>query len=104
MIHHPARVNLIRQKAAAYLKTIPDLEARVKDPGMRERLQHARFTVSDVERFFLGQLEREQRTAEQEARWLNYTTMALVLAELELNPIQDAVAKYGDGVVSVPQK
>ena len=97
-----ARVNSIRQKAATYLQRISDLEARVKDQGIHERLKHAKFTVGDVEGVFLSQLEREQRTAEQEARWLSYTTMVLALAEFEINPIEDAVAKFGDGVVTKP--
>ncbi len=91
MIHNPARVEMIRQKASAHLKRISDLEARVKDPSIRERLKHAKFTVGDVEGVFLSQLEREQRTPEQEARWLSYTVMVLALAELEINPIEDAV-------------
>jgi hypothetical protein len=91
MIHNPARVSLIREKAAAQAKRISDLEARVKDSGIRDRLKHARFTVGDVEHFFLSQLEREQRTREQEARWLDYTIMALTLAELQINQVEDAV-------------
>jgi hypothetical protein len=100
MIHHSARVTSIRQKADAKLRRISDLEARVKDPGIREHLQRAKYNVEDVEHFFLSQLEREQRTSEQEARWLSYTVMALTLAELRLNEIEDAVAKFGSGVMS----
>jgi hypothetical protein len=98
MVHYPARVASIRDKAAGYLTRISNLEQRVNDPGFRKQLQHVRDTVDDVERFFLSQLDRENRSPQQEVRWLNYANMALAISELELNPLEDAVAKYGDKI------
>jgi hypothetical protein len=92
VIHNQARVNTFRQKAAANLKTIADLEPHAKDDNTRHRLRLAQNTMSDIDGFFLARIEREERTAEQETRWLEYTRMALVLGELQLAEVQDALA------------
>jgi len=42
MIHSPERVKAIRDSIAAYEKAVADLEAQVKDPYFRQRLQQIR--------------------------------------------------------------
>jgi hypothetical protein len=99
-IHAPERVKAIRDSAAAYLRSVTDLEARMQDPYFRGRLQQIRFGLEDIESFFLGALTRESRTPVQESTWLDYTDIALAIVVRQLKVIQDAVAKFGVNVAT----
>src|SRR5208337_57616 len=72
-IHSPERVKAIRDSAAAHMRSVTDLEARMEDPYFRGRLQQIRYGLEDVESFFLVSLTRESRTPAQESTWLDYT-------------------------------
>ncbi len=102
MIHSPERVKAIRDDIAAYTQSVANLEARVKDPYIRERLQQVRDWLQDAERFFLGNLLHESRSAAQESVWLEKAEMFLQIAVVpHLKVVQDAVAKYGPNITTV---
>jgi len=99
-IHSPERVKAIRDSAAAHMRSVTDLEARMEDPYFRGRLQQIRYGLEDVESFFLVSLTRESRTPAQESTWLDYTDVALAITVRQLKVIQDAVAKFGPKVAT----
>jgi|ERR1700690_1663699 len=99
-IHAPERVRAIRESAAANMRSVVDLEARMQDPYFRGRLEQIRHGLEDVEGFFLGSLTRESRTPAQECTWLDYAEIALAIAVRQLKAIQDAVAKFGPNVAT----
>lgn len=100
MMHAPERVKAIRNAAANNLKLVCDLEARIKDPYIRGRLQHVRDSLSDVEIFFLESLSRESRTPEAEGIWLSHAEMVLQMAARRLKSIHDDIMSHGPDVTS----
>ncbi|MDA2929334.1 hypothetical protein MYX84_05205 [Acidobacteria bacterium AH-259-O06] len=101
MIHVPERVEAIRSRVAAEMKSVSDLEALVKDPYIRGQLQQVRNWLDDIEAFFLESLSREARTPEEESTWLSHAEMTLHLAARQRKSIQDLVAKYGPNITSI---
>jgi hypothetical protein len=100
MIHSPERVKAIRDRAAAGIRSVTDLEAVVQDPYFRGRLHQVRNWLEDVEEFFLASLSRESRNPAQESAWLDGADFALQMAARQLKVVQDAVAKYGPNVAT----
>lgn len=95
MVHAPKRVEAIRANAAAQLQAASDLETQVKDAYFQQRLQLIRRRVADVDRSFLQSLTLESRTPEEESAWLADAERVLYIASLQIELIQDSVAKYG---------
>jgi hypothetical protein len=100
-MHAPERVEAIRTNAAAQMKVVSELEAKIQDAYFQQRLQLIRNRIGDVDRFFLQSLAQEPRTPEQESAWLADAEQVLYIASLHLEIIQDSVAKYGPNVTAV---
>src|SRR2546421_20287 len=101
MIHAKERVEALRSAAATNLKTVEELEAKLKDAYMLGRLTQVRHWFGDVENFFLSSLTKESRTPDAEARWLDGADWALQMGVRQFKEIQDVIAKYGADVVSI---
>ena len=102
MIHSPERVKAIRERASSDLRSVATMEAQIKDPAFRDRLQLIRHWLEDVETFFLGSLSKESRTPEREANWLRHAEMFLdVIIEPQLKDVQDAFTRYGPTVTTI---
>jgi hypothetical protein len=102
MIHEPERVEAIRERRALAMQSVTTMEAQIKDPGFRERLQLVRHMLDDVESFFLGSLTRESLTPVREAYWLRQAEMFLaVIIMPQLKVLQDSFAKFGPTVTLV---
>ena len=70
MVHDTARVEAIRVLVQAQIELIESLKAMIVK-GDLEALNLARNQTEDVEAFFLGDLERRDRTPVEERRWLD---------------------------------
>ena len=93
MVYAPKRVEAIRINAAAHLKAAAALETQVKDAYFQDRLQLIRKRISNVDTFFLQTLAQESRTPEQESASLADAERVLYIASLQIELIQDTVAK-----------
>jgi hypothetical protein len=69
------------------------LEARIKEPYVRGRLQHVRDSLTDVEAFFLESLSRESRTPQAASIWLSQAEMVVQMATRRLKSVQDDTTK-----------
>ena len=76
MIHDKIRVQAIRARVATQLESIKSLEAKIVK-GKLDALQVARNQTEDVETFFLKDLDRNDRTPAEEARWLSFAEHTL---------------------------
>ncbi|MDA2933296.1 hypothetical protein MYX82_03025 [Acidobacteria bacterium AH-259-D05] len=101
MIHDPERVETIRKRVAAEKQLITSLEAKTKDDGIRQYLAMASSSIDDVESFFLGSLTKEQRTAQEEARWLDAAELVLRLSTQHRERVQNVFATYGPGAMTI---
>ena len=93
MIHDPQRVELMRSGIAKGLRRISAIEAKLigKTTGLREQLAHARNHFNDVELNYLSFLDKQERTPQQEARWLNSADMHLAVAITETDLIEKLI-------------
>lgn len=95
MIHDKARAEAIRVRVAARLDLIKSLEAKIVK-GKLDALEVARNQTEDIETFFLRDLERQDRTPPEEARWLSYAEQQFQAWGPYLKEGQDRFNKYGD--------
>jgi len=93
MIHDKARVEAIRARVAAQLELITILEAKIVK-GRLDALTVARNQIADIETFFIQDLERRDRTAPEEARWLSCAEHMLQTWEPYLTQAQAQFSKY----------
>jgi hypothetical protein len=97
MIHDTARVAAIRARVAAQLDLIKSLEAKIVK-GQLDALKVARNQTEDIETFFLQDLERQDRTASEEARWLSVAEHMLHTWGPSLKQMEEKFSKYGDRI------
>ena len=94
MIHDQARVDAIRARAQAQVALIDSLEAKIVK-GKLSTLKVARNQTNDIETFFLKDLERNQRTPAEEARWLSFAEHMLQTWAPYLKETEGQFSKYG---------
>jgi hypothetical protein len=94
MIHNTARVEAVRARVAAQLDLINSLEAKIVK-GKLHALEVARHQTADIETFFLRDLERQDRTPAEEARWLSYAEYMLQTWGPYLKQTQEQFGRYG---------
>jgi hypothetical protein len=98
MIHDQARVDSIRARAAAQIELIKSLEAKIVK-GKHPMLEVARKQTGDIEAFFLVGLDRNERTPNEEARWLSFAEHMLQTWVPYLKETESQFNKYGgDGI------
>ena len=90
MIHDTQRVERIRQSIAKGLKRLSALEAKIagKNNDVRQQLAQARNHFDDIELNYLSELGKEERSPQQEARWLDSADMHLAVAITETDVIE----------------
>jgi hypothetical protein len=98
MIHHPGRVEAIRQRISAKLESLSQMEDAATDPGFRVQLSLARNRIADVETDFIAVLARQSRTRREESIWLGFAEIALQMAEERCTQLEDDFQKYGPDV------
>ncbi len=95
MIYDTARVEAIRARVAAQTALINSLEARIVK-GKLHALEVARHQTADIETFFIRDLERQDRTPDEEARRLSYAEYMLQTWGPYLEQTQEQFRKYGN--------
>jgi len=100
MIHDKARVDAIRARAMAQIELIKSLEAMIVK-GKHEMLEVARNQTEDIETLFLMDLDRQERTAAEEARWLSYAEHMLQTWGPSLKQTEDQFRKFGGRGIEV---
>ena len=100
MIHDKARVDAIRACAVAQIELTKSLEAKIVK-GKLDMLEVARRQTEDIETFFLRDLERNDRTPAEEARWLSYAEHMLQTWGPYLKLTHERFSKYGDVGVEI---
>jgi len=93
MIHDQARVDAIRARVAAQIELIRSLEAKIVK-GTFPALEVARKQTGDIASFFLEDVERQGRTAAEEARWLSYAEHMLQVWAPYLKDVEAQFGKY----------
>jgi two-component sensor histidine kinase len=76
MVHDTARVEAIRRRVAVQLDLITSLESNIAK-GKLDALEVARNQTNDIESLYLKDLDRHERSPEEEARWLFYAEQML---------------------------
>jgi len=94
MAHDQARVDAIRARAATQLELIKSLEAKIVK-GKLSILDVARNQTADIETFFLKDMERNQRTPAEEARWLSVAEHMLQTWAPYLKETEVQFSKFG---------
>lgn len=97
MIHDTTRVVAIRARVAAQIDLIKSLEAKIVK-GKLDALEVARNQTEDIETFFLQDLERQDRTPAEEARWLSSAEHMLQSWGPYLKQTEEQFSKYGDRI------
>jgi hypothetical protein len=97
MIHDTTRVVAIRARVAAQIDLIKSLEAKIVK-GKLDALEVARHQTEDIETFFLQDLERQDRTPAEEARWLSPAEHILQTWGPYLKQTEEQFSKYGDRI------
>lgn len=97
MIHDTARVEAIRARVAAQLELVTSLEAKIVK-GKLDALQVARNQTADIETVLLRDLERQDRTPAEEARWLSFAEHMLQTWAPYLKQTEEQFIKYGDRI------
>ena len=97
MIHDTTRVLAIRARIAAQIDLIKSLEAKIVK-GKLDALEVARHQTEDIETFFLQDLERQDRTPAEEARWLSSAEHMLQTWGPYLKQTEEQFSKYGDRI------
>jgi hypothetical protein len=104
MIHDQARVEAIRACAAAQIELIKLLEAKIIK-GKLPALDVARRQTGDIESCLLKDLERQDRTPAEEARWLDYAERMLQTWAPYLQDTEAQFNKYsGVGIEIVSEQ
>ena len=88
MIHNTQRVASIRTRAKIEIARTTQLQAKIKK-GELPILTVAHNQLDDIETFWLTQLERESRTPQEEAVWLDQAEKTLQIWTAELNRIEE---------------
>jgi hypothetical protein len=97
MIHDTTRVVAIRARVAAQIDLIKSLEAKIVK-GKLDALEVARNQTEDIETFFLQDLERQDCTPAEEARWLSSAEHMLQTWGPYLKQTEEQFSKYGDRI------
>ena len=97
MIHDTTRVLAIRARVAAQIDLIKSLEGKIVK-GKLDALEVARNQTEDIETFFLQDLERQDRTPAEEARWLSSAEHMLQTWGPYLKQTEEQFSKYGDRI------
>lgn len=100
MVHDKARVEAIRARINVQLELVKSLEAKIAK-GNLDPLRLARLHTEDIESFFLKDLDRKDRTADEEARWLSSAEENLQAAAASLDHIKQQFSKFGDHGVEI---
>ena len=100
MIHDKARVDAIRARAMAQIELIKSLESMIVR-GKHEMLEVARNQTEDIETLFLMDLDRQERTAAEEARWLSYAEHMLKAWGPSLERTEAQFRKFGGKGIEV---
>jgi len=94
MIHDNARVQSIRDRVTSQVALIRSLQEKIVK-GNLDTLEVALNQTEDIETFFLADLERNDWTSAEEARWLYSAEYMLRTWEPYLNRIQEQFRKFG---------
>src|SRR5215471_13732892 len=94
MIYDKARVEAIRARAAARIALIKSLESKIVK-GKHVMLEVARHHMGDIESFFLQDLNRRDRTPNEEAMWLSGAEYMLQSWEPNLKEAEEKFGKFG---------
>lgn len=94
MIHDEARVQLIRDRIASQIELIRSLQEKIVK-GKLDALDVALKQTGDIEDFFLADLERNDRTPGEEARWLSSAEYMLRIWEPYLKKTQEQLSRHG---------
>jgi hypothetical protein len=97
MIHNTARVAAIRARVTAQIDLIKSLEAKIVK-GKLDALEVARNQTEDIETLFLQDLEGQDRTLAEEARWLSSAEHMLQTWGPYLKQTEEQFNKYGDRI------
>src|SRR3989442_15947230 len=100
MIHDKIRVDALRARVAVQLDLIKSLEAKIVK-GKLDALEVARYQTEDIETFFLRDLERQDRTPAEEARWLSYAEHQFQTWGPYLSEVQERFNKYGGAGIEI---
>ena len=100
MIHDKVRADALRARVAAQLDLIKLLEAKIVK-GKLDALEVARHQTEDIETLFLRDLERQDRTPAEEARWLSYAEHHFETWWPYLKGIQERFNKQGDTGIEI---
>lgn len=95
MIHDKARVAAIRTRMCEQLQLIDSLKAKIVT-GNLDALDVARNQTEDIESFFLADLERNDRSPDQEVYWLSSAERMLQTWVPYLKKTSEQFSKYGD--------
>ena len=95
VIHDRERANLLYQHVELQRKAVESLKAALRDEGMIRMLRTPAHWLEDVEHYFLGSLEKEERIKEQEAAWLFEAEKLLQLAINERMRLEGLIEKHG---------
>jgi hypothetical protein len=94
MVRDPARVDAIRSKVAAQLELISSLEGQIAK-GSLEQLTVARNQTNDIESLFLKDLDKKDRSPDEEARWLYAAERMLATWGPYLKQTEEQFRRFG---------
>ncbi len=100
MIHDKARVEAIRRRAEAQIALISLLKAKISKEKL-DALEVARNQTADIETLYLRNLEHEDRTPAEEARWLSYAESMLQTWVPYLKQTEEQFSKFGGRNIEV---
>jgi hypothetical protein len=98
MIHDTQRVSSLRSRADAQISLASQLQAKIKK-GKLPILTVARNQLGDIEEFFIADLDKTERTPQDERRWLDNAERVLQIWTSELQWIEDRFKQSGGGSI-----
>ena len=104
MIHDKVRVDAIRVRMKAQIELIRSLQAKIVK-GKLDMLDLALQQTEDVETLYLRELDRHDRSAPEEARWLSFAEHYLQTWVPYLKQTEEQFTKFGGhGIEVVPSR
>jgi hypothetical protein len=100
MIHDMERVAAIRVRATSQIELIKSLQAQIVE-GRLDALEVALNQTNDIETFFIADLDRNERTPAQEAKWLSAAENMLSVWGPYLQNLRDHFGKAGGRGIQV---
>ena len=100
MIHDNERVAALRARATSQIELIRSLQAQIVE-GKLDALNVALNQTNDIETFFISDLDRNERTPAQEAKWLSAAESMLSVWGPYLQNLHDHFGKGGGRGIQV---